>query len=316
MSDFIISKEHQGLRLDKFLVDKLPGISRSQIQKMIKSGRVLVNDKKPSVHQFLKAGDTIKMEIPNNNLLARVSVPELPRQNGAQAQRPAPGIMSDTNHYLVINKPSGLLVHEAPGQNEPTLVDWLLKKYPDIAKIGEDPSRPGIVHRLDKEVSGLMVIAKTQDMFDHLKSQFKTRKIKKEYLALVHGTPAKVEGEIDFNIDRAVNGHKMAAVPDERGKKAVTEFEIIEKLGNYSLLKIKPYTGRSHQIRVHLNAYGLPVVGDPIYKPKKLKTKITLDRIFLQANYLGFYDLENSWQEFNLLLGPQLQAVLDKLKGD
>ena len=323
MSKFTITTEHQGQRLDKFLTEKLSNLSRSQIQKTIKSGQVLVNDQKPSPHHFLKTGDIIIINQQVSALASQqvddLSMAKLHTNSPARQLASSPiTIIADTPDYLILNKPPGLVVHQAPGHDEPTLVDLILEKYPAIEKIGEDPMRPGIVHRLDKEVSGLMVIAKTQDIFDHLKSQFKTRKVKKEYLALVHGTPAKPQGEIDFNIDRSVKGHKMAAVPESpqnRGKKALTEFEVLEKIGNYTLLKVKPYTGRSHQIRVHLNAYGLPVVGDPIYKPKKLKTKITLDRIFLQANYLGFYDLKDDWQEFNLPLDNKLQTVLDKLKG-
>jgi len=311
MPNYTITKEHQGIRLDKFLTKKISGLSRSQIQKMIKAGQVLVNDNKPTVHQFLKTGDTITITKQQNNILrAQASLP-------ARAGKiPALEIIENTTHYLIINKPVGLVVHEAPGYNGLTLVDQILKKYPDIAKIGEDPMRPGIVHRLDKEVSGLIVIAKTQDMFDHLKSQFKTKKIKKEYIALVYGSPQKLEGEIEFKIDRAVNGYKMAALPksdNQRGRSAVTEFEVLERLGNYTLLRVKTHTGRTHQIRVHLNAYGLPVVGDSIYIPKKLKVKIKLGRIFLQANCLGFYDLDNNWREFSIPLASELQSTLDKL---
>jgi len=311
MSNFTITTEHQGTRLDKFLVEKLPQYSRSQIQKLIKSGRVIVNDKKTTVHYFLKTDDIISI----NPKQAAVPATETARP-AKKTIRYKLELVAETPDFLVINKPAGLIVHEAPGNNEPTLVDLVLKKYPDVSKIGEDPLRPGIVHRLDKEVSGLMVIAKTQDMFDHLKSQFKTRKIKKEYTALVYGTPAKSEGEIEFNIDRSVTAKRMAAVPanEQRGRKAVTGFEVLKKFLNYSLLKIKPLTGRTHQIRVHLNAFGLPVVGDRIYKPKKLKIKIKTDRPFLQAVYLGFFDLNNDWQEYTLPLSPELQQIADTLR--
>ncbi|MBU0598018.1 RluA family pseudouridine synthase [Patescibacteria group bacterium] len=321
MPEYKITSEHKGLRLDKFLAEKLPDRSRSQIQKFIKSGGVLVNNKKTAVHQFLKADDLITINLTQPEpALSNDGVPAVPTQSTPQARVSAPRrgleIITDQPDYLVIDKPAGLLVHEAPNHNEPTLVDLILKKYPDIKKIGEDPMRPGIVHRLDRDVSGLLVVVKTQDMFDHLKSQFKTRQIKKEYLALVYGTPQKHSGEITFNIDRSETmDHKMAAVPDNnRGRQAITEFEISARYLNYTLLKIKPQTGRTHQIRVHLNAYGLPIVGDQIYKPKKLKTKIAMDRIFLHAQYLGFYDLHKKWQEFTLPLPPELQIILDNLK--
>lgn len=317
MPDFHASEQDNKKRLDKFLVGKFPGQTRSQIQKLIKNGAILVNEKKPSVHQFLKTDDLITVHRARPAVDARGD-----NQPSPQAQAAAPGrgelhIISDQSDYLVVNKPAGLLVHPAPTTNEPTLVDWLLQKYPGMNKIGEDPLRPGIVHRLDRDVSGLLVVAKTQDMFDRLKSQFKTRKIKKEYTALVYGAPAKDSGEINFNIDRSETAdHKMAAVPEHenRGRKAVTAFEVVKRFANYTLLTAKPQTGRTHQIRVHLNAFGLPIVGDTIYKPKKLKTKIKMNRIFLHAQYLGFYNLDNTWSDYQTPLPSGLQEIINKLK--
>jgi len=319
MTHHNITSEFSGQRLDKFLVTQFPDYSRSQIQKMIKSGQVSVNNKEPTVHQFLKINDTISIEPTQDAVPTTASTPlpaPLPVGALSRQQPPAPEIIADTPNYLIINKPAGLIIHEAPGVNEPTLVDWLLEKYPELKKIGEDPSRPAIVHRLDKEVSGLMVVPKTQAMFDHLKSQFKTRQIKKEYMALVYGKPNKLEDEINFNIDRSVTAKRMAAIPtkEARGRKAITKFEVLETFINYTLLKIIPETGRTHQIRVHLNAYGLPVVGDRIYKPKKLKKLLPIDRLFLHATSLGFFDLENERQEFESLLPTELENILKQLK--
>jgi len=305
---FEVNKENSGQRLDKFLVSQLPDFSRSQIQKMIKAGQVLLNGQPTAVHHFLKEGDTVDV---------KESLPRLEKwmdHEDKKAQSVELPIVYNDSNFLVVNKQAGLLVHEAPGHQETTLVDILLEKYPEIAKIGEDPIRPGMMHRLDREVSGLMVIAKTQAAFDHLKSQFKQRKVKKEYTALVYGQPAKPEGEIEFAIDRSVKGFKMAAKPSNEGKKAITKFEVLEKFKNFSLLKLMPETGRTHQIRAHLNAYGLPIVGDQVYKPKKLKEKIKLDRIFLEANYLGFYDLNNNWKEFKIPLSSKLGNLLNDLK--
>lgn len=319
MSEFTITPAAKGQRLDKFLTEKLPGHSRSQIQKLIKTGGVLLNDQKPTIHQFLKKNDVITVtQAPLSDTPTRPSLIARLFKKVTQAQKPAPlNIIEDNEYYLIINKPAGLLVHEAPGSQEPTLVDLVLKKYPQIAKVGEDPLRPGVVHRLDREVSGLLVMAKTQDMFDHLKKQFKSRQIKKEYTALVYGVPQKPKGEITFNIGRSETiDYKMAAVPthEKRGRIAITEFEVTERLGGYTLLKIKPRTGRTHQIRVHLNAYGLPIVGDQTYKPKKLKTKIKMNRIFLHAHYLGFKDMEDKWQAFTLPLPAELEGILAKLR--
>jgi 23S rRNA pseudouridine1911/1915/1917 synthase len=322
VNTYIIKPEFSGARLDKFLVAQFLDYSRAHIQKMIKSGQVLLNDKPTVVHHFLKEGD--KITLTTQAAVPAVDSKTTPHLSAGAVTRqksPTPEIISDTPDYLIINKPAGLLVHEATSADEPTLVDWLLKKYPTLKKIGEDPSRPAIVHRLDKEVSGLMVIPKTQAMFDHLKSQFKTRKIKKEYTALVYGKPNKIEDEINFNIDRSVEGHKMVAIPlsgneDElRGRKAVTRFEIIQSFAGYTLIKAMPATGRTHQIRVHFNAYGLPIVGDPLYKPKKLKKTIELDRIFLHATCLGFFDLKRTWQQFSAALPEKLDKLLQELKG-
>jgi len=270
--------------------------------------------KKTSVHHFLKTGDEIKLvppkqaKIENNKVIIdkKTNAPNLKFK-----------VVKKTKDYIVIDKPAGLLVHEASGFDETTLVDLVIKKYPDIKKVGDNPLRPGIVHRLDREVSGLMVMARNLDMFEHLKKQFKRRKTKKEYIVLVYGTPQKDDGIINFNIDRSKTmDYKMAAVPEheDRGRKAITEFELIERIGNYSLLKLTPHTGRTHQIRVHLNAYGLPIVGDLVYHPKKLKIKIKMQRIFLHAQLLGFNDLKGNWQEFESKLPKELTEITEKLK--
>ncbi len=232
-------------------------------------------------------------------------------------------IFEDKN-FLVINKPAGLLVHGADHIKEPTLVDQLLKQYPALIKIGEDPIRPGIMHRLDKQVSGLMIIAKTQIAFDHLKKQFQDRTITKIYTALVYGKIEKDEDEINFPIQRSSKGHKMAALPfttkgklTKEGRQAITEFEVIKKFINYTLLKVKIKTGRTHQIRVHLSAYGHPVVGDDLYGTKKTREKnrkIKLDRIFLTATELLFVGLDKEQKTFIIELPEELKIFLKHVK--
>ncbi len=232
-------------------------------------------------------------------------------------------IFEDKN-FLVINKPAGLLVHGADHIKEPTLADQLLKKYPELIKIGEDPIRPGIMHRLDKQVSGLMVITKTQAYFDHLKKQFQDRTIIKIYTALVYGKIEKDEDEINFPIQRSSKGHKMAALPfttkgkfTEEGRQAITEFEVIKRFINYTLLKVKIKTGRTHQIRVHLSAYGHPVVGDDLYSTKKTREKnkkLNLGRIFLVATKLSFTDLDKEQKTFIIELPEELKNFLKHVK--
>ncbi len=253
-------------------------------------------------------------------------------------------IIEDNKDYLIINKPAGLIVHGGASIKEPTLVDWLLEEYPELKNVGEDPIRPAIVHRLDKEASGLMIITKNNSAFEYYKEQFKSRKIEKEYLALVFGNLDKNEDIIDFPIKRSSQGHKMACIPKtnknidgqedldeekicnralgniralEKSRQAITEYSVIKRLINYTLIKVRIKTGRTHQIRVHFSAYGHPLVGDNLYGTKKTKiknNKINLNRIFLMSSHLGFIDQLGEKKEFSIDLGPDLQEALLKLK--
>jgi len=248
-----------------------------------------------------------------------------------------PTIVWESKDCLVIDKPAGLAVHGGGNIKGPTLTDWLIKKYPTIKTVGDDPARPGIVHRLDKDVSGLMVVAKNQKSFDNLKKQFQVREINKEYIALVHGKIEMNEGEINFPIKRSSSGYKMAAMPlnatdllsrrhpkdRDRGnidglfqaKEAATEFKVIQRFVNYTLVQVKIKTGRTHQIRVHFCAISHPLVGDDLYGTKKTKTinkKLNLGRVFLMATKLSFTDLAGETQKFDLPLSAELSAQLPK----
>lgn len=310
----IIFEKLEKQRLDKFLVEQLPDLSRAKIQRLIEDGLVEVNGKRASKHFFLKQGDIVKYRARGSKLVARGS------KLVAKIMRPGPAvgwpeIIKETDDYVVINKPAGLLVHPTDAGEENTLAAWLVKKYPKIKKVGEDPLRPGIVHRLDKDVSGLLIVARNQEAFEHLKNQFRGRKVKKEYTALVYGKIEKDEGEIDFSIARSkIKGLFSAKPKKEEGRLAQTSFEVIKRYINYTLVKLSPSTGRTHQLRVHLKALGHSIVGDQLYKIKKLKEKIKPGRIFLEANYLGFYDLAGEWVEFRLELDSELHEVLKNLK--
>lgn len=250
-----------------------------------------------------------------------------------------PTIIFENDDYLVINKPAGLIVHGGTGITESVLTDWLRVRYPEIENVGDDPIRPGIVHRLDKEASGLMVIAKNQKAFNYFKKQFQNRKITKKYIALAHGAISKEEDTIAFPIKRSKDGYKMAALPvssetisdknkpnnrdrgtlraQEESKEAITEFCVLHRYINYTLLDVTIKTGRTHQIRVHFYAYGHPLVGDPLYWTKKSKVKnekIKLGRIFLVAKELSFKDLDGEKQKFSIELPADLQSFLDKTK--
>lgn len=248
-----------------------------------------------------------------------------------------PEIISETDDYLVINKPAGLAVHGGGNLKEPTLADWLIAHYPQIKKVGDDPARPGLIHRLDKEVSGLMVIAKNNKSFADLKKQFKNREIDKEYIALAHGQLTKDEGIINFPIKRSQIGYKMAALPlnaeellsrlhpqgRDRGnidgwfkaRAARTEFKVLKKFVNYTLLRVKIVTGRTHQIRVHFFAYGHSLAGDNLYCTKKTKDKnkkLNLGRVFLVADRLSFRNLRGTNQNFKIDLPANLVAALPR----
>lgn len=316
----VIKKNSVGLRLDKFLVKNLSQFSRNQIQKMIKSGNVLVGTrhgvfKKIKKHYFLKHKDVVEVNLSeskiedNKNLLQAIQV------------------ISATENYLVLNKPAGLLVHPSDNSQEKTLVDWLIEKHPGIKEVGDKQNkdwqiRPGIVHRLDRNVSGLIIVALSQKMFDNLKKQFKQRKINKKYAALVYGRVEPQQGKIERLIGRSAKTGLMVAKTDHKlsaffAKKAITQFEVVQYFKNYTLLKLKLITGRTHQIRVHLKSIGHSVVGDKLYQTKDLKNKkhkFNLNRIFLCSTKLGFYNLKNKWQEFEINLPAELTEILDKLR--
>ncbi len=199
-------------------------------------------------------------------------------------------IVTEQPDYLIINKPAGIIVHQGDIPiSEPTLAGLLLKQYPELNIVGEDPLRPGIVHRLDKDVSGVMIIARTQDMFEYLKQQFQAHLIYKEYTAIVHGTFTQPDGSITFSIHRSSrDGTKMAARPDNTGRTAHTDYTVLQQYQRYALVSLVIHTGRTHQIRVHLNAIGHSIIGDAVYRSKKLKTRLNPGRIFLHATTLKF----------------------------
>ena len=338
-----VKKPDAGQRLDVFLSAKLK-ISRSQAQKMIAAGQILVNEKLPK-----KAGDNLSAGA--SIVIARSkATKQSPKTTGLP--RPAKAglamtvkIIAETPDYIVIEKPTGMLTHPTMAGEKNTLANFITKKYTEVKRVGDDPMRPGIVHRLDKEASGLMVVARTQKMFNHLKKQFKNRTVDKEYFALVHGKVARDWGEINFPITRSETADRMAARPlTERAenilplqqtvrtqnlapsqpvinepsgeKEAKTEFWVEKKFTNFTLLKIKIHTGRMHQIRVHLLAYNHPLVGDPLYFQKKQKRTWDekLGRLFLHSAKLGFTDLEGKTQEFESPLPNELDEFLTLLK--
>jgi len=229
-------------------------------------------------------------------------------------------VLEENKDFLIVEKPIGLLTHPDKYSKEQTLIDLIFKKYPEVENVGQQ-GRGGIVHRLDRDVSGLMVVARTKETYEHLIDQFQQGKVKKEYLALVYGEPSEDKGEIDFPLGRNKKGKIIAVLYKKKVKQekpAKTRYEIIRKFSDpqkFSLLKVFLLTGRTHQIRAHLRAIGCPIVGDGEYriKDRSLKKPLELKRVFLHAHCLGFYNRENVWQEFKTELPKELKEFLNKI---
>ncbi|QIR35749.1 RluA family pseudouridine synthase [Tolypothrix sp. PCC 7910] len=255
MSEFNLQVEENSERLDRYLSQELPDLSRSRIQQLIEQGNVQLNDKVCTSKKInLKTGDRISLEIPEAQPLQ------------LQAEDIALDILYEDDQLLILNKPAGLVVHPAPGHPDGTLVNALLAHCPNLPGIG-GVQRPGIVHRLDKDTTGAIAIAKTDIAYQHLQAQLQAKTARREYLGVVYGAPKAENGVIDFPIGRhRQDRKKMAVVPiEEGGRNAITHWQIGERLGNYTLIHFQLETGRTHQIRVHSAKIGHPIVGDPVY---------------------------------------------------
>lgn len=311
----IVTPENEGQRIDQFLVAQLAVYSRAQIQKMMAEGAVLVQEKAVSKHYAVRAGEEITIKPITRKKPAASSRTS---KNATEDAPPAPEpiLLAETPDYLVIEKPSGLLVHPTEKKEKKTLMHWFLAQYPEIKKVG-DKQRPGIVHRLDKDVSGVMVIARTPGMHALLKQQFRDRLVHKVYTALVHGRIPSEEGDMRFSIARSNRMGAMAARPEnQEGRPAHTYFEVLTHFPNHTLVLAEPKTGRTHQIRVHFFALGNPIVGDPIYRLDKYhKDSLgkTAPRIFLHATELSFTDMSGARVTYTSTLPPILAEILKKV---
>jgi 23S rRNA pseudouridine1911/1915/1917 synthase len=233
-------------------------------------------------------------------------------------------IYQDKN-FLALYKPAGLLAHPLKAKNsklkaEFTLVDWVLKNYPEIKNVGDEPeTRPGIVHRLDKDTSGVILVARNQKYFEYLKKLFQAGQIKKTYLALVWGKPEPKTGVIKKPIFLKHGAVKRTVWKGKMEKEAITEYKVLKFFNNFSLVRVMPKTGRTHQIRVHLASIGHPIVGDSLYGPKKLvsglpKKILNLKRQFLHAQSLEFSPIEGKRIKIEAELPEELKRVIDDLK--
>jgi 23S rRNA pseudouridine1911/1915/1917 synthase len=283
-------------RLDKYVCALIPELSRTRVQKLIAAGNITVNGQPAKPGHRLNIGDKIELNIP----------PTPPQELMPEAI-PLKIIYEDDD-LLVVDKPAGLTVHPAPGHPEHTLVNAILAHFPHLADIG-DSLRPGVVHRLDKDTSGVMLVAKNSAAQADLARQFKSHSVTKAYLALVKGRLEPENGIIEADIGRDPRHRKRMAVVAE-GREARTEYRVIKYIGGYTLLEVRPQTGRTHQIRVHLAAIGFPVVGDKVYGVKSPH----LSRQFLHATRLGFkLPSTGKYIEFESALSPDLEQALEDI---
>jgi 23S rRNA pseudouridine1911/1915/1917 synthase len=292
----IAESAHRDMRLDKYVCQLYPEISRARVQRLIADGLITVNGAAVKSGLKLAAGDTVSVSIPP-------PAPELPRPEAIPLK-----VIYEDEDLLVIDKPAGLTVHPAPGHPEHTLVNALLARLPRLAEM-DDSLRPGIVHRLDKDTSGLLVVAKHEAARSSLVAQFKAHDVAKTYQALVKGHLSPQEGIIEAPIGRDPgNRQRMAIV--EAGREARTRYKVIRYLEKYTMLEVMPETGRTHQIRVHLAAIGFPVAGDKIYG---VKTP-ALARQFLHAGRLGFkLPSTGVYTEFEAPMPEDLERALTEL---
>ena len=298
---FKVDEKSEGTRIDKYLSDMLEEKSRSFIQELIKKEKVVVNNKIPKSNYKVKAFDNIELEVPEPEIL-KVDAEDIPLN-----------ILYEDNDVIVVNKEQGMVVHPAPGNYNGTLVNALLFHCKDLSGIN-GIIRPGIVHRIDKDTSGILVVAKNDEAHNKLSEQLKNHSMKREYYALIEGRLKNDSGTIYKPIGRNKKDRlKMGIVED--GKLAVTHYEVLERYNGYTLIKCILETGRTHQIRVHMSSIGFPLVGDPLYGFKRQKFK--LDGQMLHAKTLGFIHPEtNEYMEFNSELPKYFINIIDKLRNE
>ncbi len=272
MIELEVTREHEGMRLDRFLAQALPQFSRARLQDLIRTGAVTWQDKQPRPREAIHAGDVVRLSEPPLETIA------------AQPEEIALQLLFEDDDLLVVDKPAGLVVHPGAGNQTHTLVNALLHHCTNLSGIG-GKQRPGIVHRLDKQTSGAMVVAKNDETHRELSRQFADREITKIYLTLVTGTLRRNRGTVDASIGRHPIHRKKMAINPERGRSARTDYRVLQAGGGVSLVECTLHSGRTHQIRVHLHHLGHPVLGDNLYGRNR---QISAPRQMLHSWKLGF----------------------------
>ena len=293
----IINVDDNNIRIDKYLIDKL-SMSRSKLQKMINNGNVLVNGNPVKNSYIVKVDDEISID-ENYDDEIKIVPENIPLD-----------IIYEDEYLLVVNKPSGMVVHPAPGNYSGTLVNALMYHCNNLSKVNSE-IRPGIVHRIDADTSGLLVIAKNDDVHNNLAEQIKNHTVVRKYIALVWGVINEDSATIDAPIGRDKNNRKKMCVTADNSKEAITHIRVLKRYNNATLIECKLETGRTHQIRVHMEYINHPVVNDPVYGNKKL-----LDPDFgqmLHAKTLGFiHPITNEYLEFNSNVPEEFTKLEEK----
>ncbi len=304
ITEFLITAGEQPKRLDVFLVNRERDMSRSALQRLIELGRIRLNDAIVKPSQKIRPGDKITMDVPKPEPLA-LKGEAIPLE-----------VLFEDDHLLVLNKPAGIVVHPAPGNWTGTLVNALLHHFQasggTVSTVG-GKERPGLVHRLDKDTSGVMVIAKTDQTHRHLAAQFKHHTITRVYEALVFGVPKKGRGVIELAIGRDSKERKKFSARTSRPKESVTEYHVDRRYGKLAAhVLLYPRTGRTHQLRVHLTSLGHPILGDQTYGGRKVCAIETIEipRVMLHARTLGFqHPITSEAQEFTMPLPFDMEMV-------
>ena len=295
---YTVEMEQNGERLDKFISTLNEELSRTQVQQLIKEGHIVVNDAKVKTNYKCHQGDVVTIIIPE------------PVELNIEAEPMDLDIYYEDEDVLVVNKPKGMVVHPAPGHTTGTLVNGLMAHCKDLSGIN-GVMRPGIVHRIDKDTSGLLMVAKNDMAHESLVNQLVEKSVTRKYTALVHGVIQHSHGTIDAPIGRDKKDRQSQAVTPD-GKNAVTHFHVLEPFTNYTLVECQLETGRTHQIRVHMKYIGYPLVGDPKYGPKKT---LNIGGQALHAGVLGFiHPRTKEYLEFTAPLPEDFVELIEKLR--
>lgn len=301
MKEFILECDTDGVRIDSWLAGKLEDYSRSYIQKLCLDGNIWVNEVQAKSNYKVKPGDNIKVNVPDAEILD-VEPEDIPLD-----------IVYEDKHIIVINKPKGMVVHPAVGNYSGTLVNALMKHCGDSLSDINGVIRPGIVHRIDKDTSGLLVVAKSNIAHERLSEKLKTHDIKREYIALVDGIIYENSGKIDAPIGRHPVERKKMSVNTQNGRNAITHFKVLERFPSATYVELKLETGRTHQIRVHMSYINHPIIGDMVYGRRKQKFK-TKGQV-LHAWRLSFqHPVTGEDMKFETAVPKYFQSILSQLR--